>query len=404
MTWTCTGFAGGEVDTLGDGWVDSYTRTMFGHAGDNCTRVTSPVHTGAGAIKVGTGAAQGNSDNASASLGNQLFCAQGWMCLGNAPAAEWIVLDASGGAAYDRFVLYGNTSGQLQLRYKLAGGAETVYSPWSPVGLATDGATLKHVAWVSDPFTAASGGSINLCTFQCLFISSQLQWAVPTPQAAAIATTAIKLISPSDAALYVDDYWVLTSTTPGDAPHLTPLPIGKVLAQHPVGAGLNAGFSLYPNSGEAAWQDWDDVGANDGDSTYLYDPLGAVSKLQDSAMQSRAATGMAAGATILHKPVLTVIDRYSAGSKFNGDSLCNLAGPLALPAPAATYAVHGVSLVRSSGVWTPDDLDSIIAGVQTMASGQNETWQVTEMLLQWVCSEATLPLTPPPVLMDGQLF
>jgi len=383
MTLVWNAFQGGETrDPLSDGWTDNNHNFMktSDDAGVKTYIVTAPVITGSGAIKIGVPGWYGNTGALLSAPAGKVVVIEAWLCLDGPPPAAFLLLGDRFWPAID---LYCGANRRLQLR-KPTGAV----SPWSRTPLATDAATLKHVVWIIDPLTLGTAHVLHY-----LLIDSVLQWAVDAgPEPIYDSIYQVRVNSDGHVSIYADDVCAAYSTDPADAPHLARVPIGRVAAQHPAGAGINAAWGLFPNAGESAHQDWDDPTGNDGDSTYLF--AGIPNKLHDSAMQSADALGWAAGAAILRSPAYTIIHRTVSGSKFNGQTLCSLAAPEIISGPDTAYVAWGAALPRSAGSWARADLGTLTVGAQTGITNHDKEWRVTALMMQWLYAEAYLPLLP----------
>ncbi|RPJ21156.1 MAG: hypothetical protein EHM35_18585 [Planctomycetaceae bacterium] len=398
MSWTWNALQGGETrDALTDGWSDvSGIGNMLGGGSSYVSIITSPTETGTGAIQIGDGAHQGRTAPLLTSPAGKLTLFEAQMCLSEAPDAAFLLLGYSIGA--ERVINCG-TDGRLRL---MNTSTAMSLSPWSIDALATDGATLKHVVWIVDPITLGTGHVLHY-----LYIDSILQWVVDAgAQPSYDGSWALYIWSDpaaSYALVYADDLCAAYSTTAGDAPHLAAVPIGKVMAQRPSGAGTNAQWTDHAG-GTGVYGEWDDTTGNDGDSTY--NTTATTSKKQDSAMQSADTLGWAGNAAVLHAPIYTIVHKQTAGTKWAGKTLCNYAVTGDITAPSTSYVGWATPLVFNvEGVtWINVKIEWIEVGAQKGAADHDETWRVSMLLLQWLYTEATLPLAPPPTIVQGSII
>ena len=395
---------GGETrDPLIEGWCEETAGSSglwLQNTGAcvNCSIVSSPVANGTGAIKVGN-AAVGIGVirylTATAPTG-KLKMVQASVCLPAAPSGEFgLFYDSTTGAAG----LYVGTDGRVRLVNNMAGLPS---SQWSVSALSMDNTTYADLCWVIDPITLG-----NTHVWNTVYINEipEIMWDSGA-EAAYGASWLLELGSHWEylVELYVDDLCAAVSSDPNDAPHITAPPIGKISAQHPNAAGDNADWTLYPNTGERADQDWGDAAGNDGDTTYLKVVTTALH--QDSHMQSYSDLGWGAGATILHNPIYSAISRIvnGVGTKWACHTLCDLAAVLTFTSPGYSYTGFGNSFTRSSGSWDKADLGTMSVGAQTDAMGMDREWRITSLMMQWLYTDTSLVKAPPPMIPQGGMF
>lgn len=401
MTIVWEAFAGGETrDTLTDGWSDNRSTPglLFPTKSGDCAIVTTPVVTGSAALKVGS--AQGYLGPVGSWATNHIQIMQFQFYIDTAPSAVSAIIGSNMGFVSDNFTLCLDASSRLQL-FALAAG--NTYYPISPPSAPLSTGAYHHIAWIVDPLTLGSGH-----TWHTVFVDS-----VPVLMCGggtiAASTRAIYVRWSSSAVYYVDDLATGYSTDAADAPHLAQVPILSVCASHPQGAGLNAAFTLVPNSGERADQDWDDAAGNDGDTTYLY--AATTSKKQDSDMQSADDLSWNASATIAHNPIHTTVSKAGGtGTKWHTyslvlDSLGNELAAAGGIVKNTSYGATGLSLARSSGSWGRADLGDMVAGCQTATMDHDTQWNVTSMMMQWLyCDNEYLPLAPRPMVPQAVII
>ena len=404
MTWTWESFMGGETrDPLIEGWSDACIAAgglwlPYTAACQTCSIVSTPVKNGTGAIQVGaTGLAQGQITyfTVTAPTG-KLKMVQASVCLPSAPSGAFTFLvDAVTGGAYMQV----GTDGRVRLVKNITGLPS---SQWSVSALSMDGINFADLCWVIDPITLGSTRVWNTVYINGI---PEIMWdGGAEPSYGASWLMQLTASSAYCEILYVDDICAAVSSDPNDAPHITAPPIGKISAQHPTAAGDNADWTLFPNTGERADQDWDDATGNDGDSTYLKVVTTALH--QDSHMQSADTLGWGAGAAPLHNPIYSLVHRMVSGigSKWAAFTLCDLVTAITLTAPGYSYEGYGRSFTRSSGSWARDDLGTMSVGGQTSATGMDREWRITTLLMQWLFTDSSLVKAPPPMIPQGGMF
>jgi len=406
MTWTWESFMGGETrDPLIEGWYDAGAGSsglwlQNTAACTRCSIVTSPVKNGTGAIRVGTGGIDWGQILylLSTAPTGKLKMVQTWICLPNAPSVAFpCFYDSTTGAVCAQV----GTDGRVRF-VKYTAGVVTTSSQWSVSALPIDNATFAHVCWVIDPITLGSSH-----VWHTLYINGipEIMWdSGAEPSYGAAWLMAVTSDGTDNTLLYVDDLCAAVSSDANDAPHITAPPIGKISAQHPTAAGDNADWTLFPNTGERADQDWDDATGNDADSTYL--KVVTTGLHQDSHMEDADTLGWGAGAAPLHNPIYSLVHRMVSGigSKWSAFTLCDLVTAITLTAPGYSYGGYGRSFTRSSGSWGRDDLGTMSVGGQTSATGMDREWRITTLMLQWLFTDSSLVKAPAPMIPQGGMF
>jgi len=398
MTWAWYNFAGGETrDLLLEGQGGVY----------NASIITSPVKTGVGALQIASGETGGR-----VVLGENLTAAQHFARL----AAFQLQINFDGATLTNPIYLigpnpsYSATGFMLEVgtdrRVRIVTTSEVPLTPWS-VGTLGNG-SYTHLVWVIDPLTLGSNhvwmtvtidGVTQIAQDVGAWVNAQnFNYQLSTLGAAGFYVDA-------GVNIRLDDVCGGISTSAADAPHLTAMPVALVDAQHPA-TDTDASLTWYrvPDSG-TWWEKWADATGNDGDTTYLCQ--NAVST-QSSGMESLATLGWAVGAVILENgtgvgPLWSVVHK-TIDNKGGVVTYCSLAAAANVPRPPNTYIGYSGRLTRNGGTsWARADVDGLFAGV-TIATTVSTMYYTTSLMLQWLYSEASLALTPAPMIPQGTMF
>jgi len=189
------------------------------------------------------------------------------------------------------------------------------------------------------------------------------------------------------------------STTTTDAPDQTGIPKFLCEAQLPAGDG---GVTDWNQDSSAAgtfdgtYTEWDEAGANDGNTSYNH--TAAIAK-QRSTGEARTATRIGAADTVYSSNVYlahrnAVVSKWDAGGH---EFLQELSGTERATAgigdPGSVYTgnLSGFSATRpAGGAWAPADLDTVEFGASlTIVDGS--TWRVSKVGQIWVYSTAAHP-------------
>jgi len=403
MTWVWQGGAGGEsLDDLIDGVDCTGINPISGTGG--ITVISTPVKYGVGALQIPSGGV-GGATILRYALNTCITCVQAWVNYNGNPTAAGAIFWMSSESPKRAYALQVGTDRRVRIVSTTGNYNYPVpLSPWS-VGTLGNGA-YTHLVWVIDPLTL---GTNHVWHTVLIDEVPQIMWDCGVAPAGMnpgenayiyLGTGGIDI----GVDLRIDDVCAATSTSKADAPHLAAVPIGTVDAQHPAGAGDHADWAQYPGSGEQKYQDWDDATGNDGNTTYL---VGAnTAQLQDSAMESLATLGWGESAAVLRSPVWSGVIKStsSGGTKWAANTHCNLANDETVTNPGGDWVGELHSLTRTSGSWARADAGSITAGGETGAADMTMNFLITSVMLQWLISEGSLPLTPPPMIPQGSII
>ena len=408
MTIYYQGFGGGETrDALIDGIAAGTDRDIID---DGLTVISTPVKNGTGALQAAADAAV--KGIVGANVGStKIWCVQGWFNFDGNPDDIVPLLGFSTAYSVDA------NATTRTLRISGVGIPRVALTPWSEAAVGSGAWT--HLAVFADPLTLGTSHTLLRLFVDSVetFIIDVGTWSITLDGGA----TSTGWVGPggttvhSSVALRMDDVCGLFSSSASDAPHLTQWPIGRVYAQHPVSdTGAQLDWTRYPASG--TWYDkWNDATGNDGDTEYLWSAFGSAH--QDSAMETIATLGWDAAATVIEGhglsdfsvvsgPVESIIHRSVAdGTKWNGQTMCNLANTQTVLDPGTSYVGNLYRLVRTGATWTRAAAGLIFPGLQTTADATDKEWRVTTMMLQWlICNNEYLPLACPPMIPQGAII
>ena len=423
MTWTWRGYGGGETqDTLIEGFSPDLAKdaptildSTYGAA-----IITTPVKTGVGALRLTPGTASGTKYAYTGILtqfvSGRLIVVMGYVNLDVVPTAEFRLIACWGNTNTDTYALSCGTDGRVRIgiypHVYFNTNEPTPLSPWSvnAVGVAA----YKHLCWIIDPITLGTKHVWHTVLIDSVVEISFDAGQEPTylyagvyPNVQFTDYVTYQGQTATGCVVRLDDICAAYSTTATDAPWKAQVPIGLVDAQHPAAAGTNALWSQGPDSGNK-YDKWDDATGNDGATTYLY--AGTTSQVQDSDGESLATLGWAAGAVLLENgtgvgPVWSAIHGASGGTKWNASTKCSLAADRTVVSAGVPYTGMMRQLTRTGGgSWARADIGTIEFGAQTGATDHDINWYITALMLQWLYSEASLPLTPRPMIPQSSIF
>jgi len=403
MEWEWQGGAGGEsLDDLIDGVDCTGINPISGTGG--ITVISTPVKYGTGALQIPSGSV-GNATILEGALNTCITCVQAWVNYDGNPTAAGAIFWMSSESPKRAYALQVGTDRRVRIVDHDGTYHRLVpLSPWS-VGTLGNGA-YTHLVWFIDPLTL---GTNHVWHTVLIDQVPQILWDCGVaPNGMNPGENAYIYLGTGGidigVDLRIDDVCAATSTSKADAPHLTAVPIGTVDAQHPAGAGDHADWLAVPGSGEERYEDWDDATGNDGNTTYL----GGfeVSQVQDSAMESLATLGWGESAAVLRAPVWSGVIKSSADGeeKWLANTHCNLANDENVLLPGTTWVGDLHSLTKTSGSWARADAGTITAGAATGAGSMALDFSITLVMLQWLISEGSLPLTPAPMITQGSII
>jgi len=208
--------------------------------------------------------------------------------------------------------------------------------------------------------------------------------------------------------VYADDITCRTSTTAGDAPHLAAYPRMAILDQ-PTVADDTRDWAAK-GGGAGTWTEWDELGDDDGDTSYNED--NATSQEQLSDMDAAGDVGLPDPCTVeavCHWAVLKSV--ADGGTKWAVDRVVQLGvneETIAQSDPGAVYKAYQWNVLDKpgGGAWVRADITNdgdLVMGYRTGDADHDIFCRVTQFMGMWVYSEADLPLGTTPTLL-GRLF
>jgi len=397
-------FLGGESGTL---LVDGTMANLsLSGVPAGWTNVTSPVKTGARAIRVHVDGSQGDVAGCVAYFSGYTWI-HSWhkaitqsgppvlpYCLAGEIAASRLGLEVGsengevGSGSKIRLVRMAASAPYWTNRVALSG--------WSTDTLATDDSTFKETALWIDGMTL--GGYHVWAT---LFIGDTQQWSLDVGTALSPYSTYFYTCPPvADAAIYLtfDDGVGLRETDITRAPHLVDWPKPTVHRQLAI-SDVTAQWKKDSSSDPGSYTEWDDDAGPDNETTYNRDITPWSGKRQCGLGQTAATMGIS-DHTIINGPevvcgttapaILVVHRDENDGSKWAG-RFYNSKNPTAgdiIARPGLTY-VPTISLYDKNlllTAWIPGDADSLAFGLEVPYGAEhNITWRATMCMAQW-CS------------------
>jgi hypothetical protein len=375
------------------------------------TMVSSPVKHGAGAYQCNVNGSQADGLICSEVAADGIYLSSAWVYLSGSPTAAFPLLGSDADTTLAVECVAGAANYFKVRLVKLASGAGTRWTNRTALtGWSAEVAknTWAHVALLTDPWTIPSS-----CRASLLLNSVE----VGTVDAGTLVTEFTFLCSAAgtvNAGITVtaDDIVGLRSYGTADYPYLTAWPIGVVTRQLPTSNYTASGWTGTPDTVNF-YNNWDDPGANDGDTSNNY--TAAASKYLTSIGPNAAALGLT-GHTVIHDsgnaqlgPALIGVHKIAgSGTKWGGQLYVNGGDARQVDLPGTTYQSLKYNLlpifpIKTSG-WFLTDIDGMYFGFQTGSSHSRE-WHVTLLQVHWLTYIDTLPLiTAPPAAGRRRVF
>lgn len=381
---------GGESRTL---LVDG---TRYGAAPAGWSNVTSPVHTGVGAIQIAENGSQATTAGSVVTFTNTVIrCWHAWVVQSGAPSAAGCLAGDTRAGYGNNLALEKNADSQIRLVQMPVSGVwadRTFLTDFSADALAEDNATMKEVALWLDPLTLGTSH-----VWATLFIDDVQQWSQDIGGGLfavggsdmylcpAVANTGINVV--------FDDVAGLGSNTLNDAPHLVDWPKPEVYRQ--LAIGDTAQDDWVNESGDGTYESWDDASGPDDDTTYNRCTTPWAGKYQVSDGQTEGTVGVgshtvlqaAAIGGLYPGPYINIVYRDEGDdTKWAAAYINSLGIPgEVIPNPGTSYIGHCTLFLRSSGSWTVADFTSLNFGVCVPTGAEhNGTWRDTLCMMIWL--------------------